>query len=183
MDDREPIDAESLLDLGRDRAQNVERHLVEYLVFQRYHRLAGMPGSLGLLTGRRRSGRLAGLAQEQHERAVCGGRHRAAQLAEQLVGDRIRGYLESNVRVGAACNGRNERQLVAVGTALDRPRRTRDCARSGRWSRCGASAGDSLDDQCARRRRSSRYPGARTRARASPPAGGASRRDRTVMRI
>ena len=116
VDDRQARHPEALFDLSRDRAQHVESHLIEDLVLKSDHGLACVPGRFRFLARRRGAGAIAGLSEEEDDGTVGGRWNGAPQLCQQLVVDRVDGYLEADERVGggAACDGWNQGQLVAV---------------------------------------------------------------------
>ena len=123
VDDRQATDVKSFGDLLADRAQHVERHLLERLVVEAGHSLSGMPRGLCLFAGRRGARRLARLANEDDQRPVRVSRDGRAQLGEQLVLERVLADLATQqLFVLRACcasgHWRDQRQLVAVGELL-----------------------------------------------------------------
>jgi hypothetical protein len=117
MDDRQPRDPKTGLDLVGDLAQDPQRQRLERLVLQLLDGSAGMARRLRLLARRRRAGGDPRPALEHDDAAVLVGHEPVRQLGGEIVRERVGTELEDPPRTGgagAAAHGRDAGELVAV---------------------------------------------------------------------
>jgi hypothetical protein len=89
VDDGQPGDAETDLDLGGDLPQHAEHHRLKCLVAQALHALAHEARGLVFLARRGCARRVARLADEEDDRPIGRSGDLAAQLAEERIVDRV----------------------------------------------------------------------------------------------